>query len=30
MDRKKIGRTDLEISGIGLGTGSFGREIDQE
>ena len=30
MDRKKIGRTDLEISGIGLGTGTFGREIDQE
>jgi aryl-alcohol dehydrogenase (NADP+) len=30
MDRKKVGRSDVEISGIGLGTGTFGREIDQE
>ena len=30
MDRKKVGRTDVEISGIGLGTGTFGREIGQE
>ena len=29
MDRKKVGRTDVEISGIGLGTGTFGREIGQ-
>jgi len=30
MDRKKVGRSDVEISAIGLGTTTFGREIDQD
>ncbi len=30
MDRKQVGRSDVEISGIGLGTTTFGREIDQD
>ena len=30
MDRKQVGRSDVEISGIALGTTTFGREIDQD
>ena len=30
MDRKTVGRSDVEISGIGLGTTTFGREIDED
>ena len=30
MDRKQVGKSDVEISGIGLGTTTFGREIDQD
>ena len=30
MDRKQVGKSDVEISAIGLGTTTFGREIDQE
>ena len=30
MDRKQVGKSDVEISAIALGTTTFGREIDQE
>ena len=30
MDRKKVGKSDVEISAIGLGTTYFGREIGEE
>lgn len=30
MDQKSVGRTDITISPIGLGGGSWGREIDEE
>jgi aryl-alcohol dehydrogenase-like predicted oxidoreductase len=30
MDRKKVGKSDVEISAIGLGTTTFGREIGEE
>ena len=30
MERKKVGKSDVEISAIGLGTTTFGREIDED
>ena len=30
MEQKRIGRSQIEISALGLGTGTFGREIDEE
>ncbi len=30
MEQRSVGRTDLTISAIGLGGGSWGREIDEE
>ena len=30
MEQKSLGRSGLTISAIGLGTGTFGREIDEE
>ena len=30
MNQQPLGRSDLTISAIGLGTGTFGREVDEE
>jgi len=30
MEQRKVGRTDLKISAIGLGCVTLGREIDEE
>ena len=30
IGQKKVGRSNVTISAVGLGTGTFGREVDEE